>query len=221
MKTMALASILALSLISLATPWAANARVSSPSASGSYKFVLEGDFTKQIDFEAKQDERGATSGQMTYRDQAGIVEQEDDATGDPPEGKPEEFFMTADLDSLSIENNRALMGGVIRDSSVRSYIGRWVQLVVEDNGQSIETPDKLTWCFCKPEETGWVPQDSEDPRDQGAYLSWWATDAERTDDKGVQSTSTIPGTRRSCPTFPLGNYRFPRISGEGQITVLQ
>ena len=182
---------------------------------------LEDDLTKQIEFEATRDERGTTLGQMTYRDQAGIVEREDDAPGEPPESKPEEFFMTADLDSLSIEKNRALMGGVIRDSSVRSYIGKWVQLVVEDNGENLETPDKLSWCFCKPEEGGWIPQDAEDPRDQGAYLSWWATDAELSDDKGVQSTNIIPGTRRGCPTFPLGSYRFPKIKGEGQIQVLQ
>ena len=46
--------------------------------------------------------------------------------------------MTASLDSLTIENNRAVMGGTVTDSSNRSYIGRWVQLVVEDNGDGKE-----------------------------------------------------------------------------------
>jgi hypothetical protein len=220
MKTIAFASILALSLISLVTPWSASARVSGPSASGVYRVVPEDGLTKQVEFEARWDERGATTGQMTFRDQAGVVEREDDPIGDPPEDKPSEFYLTADLDSLTIENNRAVMGGTVRDSSNRSYIGRWVQLVVEDN-DGLEVPDKLTWCFCQPEPGGWVPVDAEDPRDEGAWFKWWATDAEREDDKGVQSTNIIPGNRHGCPTFLLSAYDFPEERGEGQIQIQQ
>jgi hypothetical protein len=126
--------------------------------------------------------------------------------------------MTADLDRLTIEGNRALIGGVVRDSSHRSYIGKWVQLVVEDNA---EGKDKLSWCFCQPEPGGWTPVDAEDPRDEGAYAHWWATDAEVRDDQGIASANIIPGSRRNCPTFPLSTYEFPDVRGEGQIQVLQ
>lgn len=221
MKTIAFASILALSLISLATPWSASARVSGPSASGTYTFTPEDGLIKQVEFEARWNEQGNTTGQMTFRDQGGTLDYDPDVDEAPPEDKPAEFYMTADLDSLTIENNRALMGGTITDSSNRNYIGRWVQLVVEDNGDGQETPDQLSWCFCTPEPGGWVPQDAEDPRDEGAWYRWWATDAEREDDKGVQSVNIIPGNRRGCPVFTLPAYDFPETRGEGQIQIQQ
>ena len=220
MRTKVYASILALFLVSLVAPWMTNANAGGSSASGTYKFVLEGEFIKQIEFDARGDERGAITGQVTYRDEAGVLELEDDVPGDPDK-QPAEFYVTADLDSLTIENNRALMGGTVRDSSHRSYIGRCVQLVVEDNGDAKEVPDKLTWRFCQPEPGDWIPVDAEDPRDEGAWWRWWATDEELKDDKGIPSVNLIPGTRKGCPTFPLATYRFPTLQGEGQIQILQ
>jgi hypothetical protein len=95
-----------------------------------------------------------------------------------------------------------------------------VQLVVEDNGDGSQEADKLSWCFCQPEERGWVPEDAELRGDDGAYRSWWATDAERDDDRGVQSENIIPGNRTSCKVFPLAAYSFVDVrTGEGQIQV--
>lgn len=221
MKTIAYASIFALLVISIATPWTSSARVSGPSASGVYRFTPEDELTKQVEFEARWDEQGATTGQMTFRDLGGATDWDPDVDNVAPEDKPAELYLTADLDSLTIENNRAVMGGTVRDSSNRNYIGRWVQLVVEDNGNGQETPDKLSWCFCQPEPGGWVPQDAEDPRDEGAWYRWWATDAEREDDKGIPSVNIIPGNRRGCPTFLLSAYDFPETRGEGQIQIQQ
>jgi hypothetical protein len=210
--------ILALFLVSLVAPFA-NAE-GGPSASGIYKFVLDDDFSKSVEFSAISDERGTTTGQMTFRDEAGVAEQDVDGTGGEMEDPKSEFFMTANLDSLTIENNRAVMGGTITDSSNRSYIGRWVQLVVEDNGDGKEVADKLSWCFCKPEEGGWVPADAEVPGDEGAYYKWWATDEEVKDDAGIPSKNIIPGNKKSCDTFPVAAYEFAEVrSGEGQIQV--
>jgi hypothetical protein len=217
MKKIACVAIFALFLVTLASPWSARARVSVPSASGIYRFVLEDDLTKQVEFSAQWDERGTTTGQLTYTDEAKVSQADPDGEERPEE--PSSFSMTAELDSLTIEGNRALMGGVIRDSNHPSYIGRWVQLVVEDNGNGLEVPDKLSWRLCKPEETGWVPQDAEDPRDEGAYAHWWATDYEQSEDRGIASVNIIPGSSRGCPTYPLATYRFPNIRGEGQIQV--
>ena len=220
MKTIALAAILVLFLMSLATPWSAGAQTSGPSASGSYRFVLEDDFSKSVEFNANSDERGTTTGQMTFRDEAGSSEQDPDGDGGDKDGPRQEFYMTATLDSLTIENNRALMGGTITDSSNRSYIGKWVQLVVEDNGDGKEVPDKLSWCFCQPEEGGWVPSDAEVKDDDGAWWKWWATDAELKDDAGVQSTNSIPGNKKGCQVLPLPIYEFADVRiGEGQIQV--
>lgn len=198
----------------------ANAHTSRPSASGVYRFVLEDGFSKSVEFNATSDERGVTTGQMTFGDEAGVSERDPDGVGDEKEGSRAPFFMTARLDSLTIERNRAVMGGTVTDSNISSYIGKWVQLVVEDNGDGREEPDKLTWCFCQPEERGWVPEDAELRGDDGAYRTWWATDAEREDDRGIQSANIIPGNRTSCKVFPLSAYPFAEVrSGEGQIQV--
>jgi hypothetical protein len=222
MKTIVSLSILVL-FLTLATPGSsssASAQSSGPSASGSYRFVLEDALSKSVEFNASSDERGTTTGQMTFRDEAGIVEQDVDGVGGHQEDPPSSFFMTASLDSLTIDRNRAVMGGTITDSSNRSYIGRWVQLVVEDNGDGSQEADKLTWCFCKPEEGGWVPADAEVRDDDGAWWKWWATDAELKDDAGVQSTNIIPGNKTSCKVFPLSVYPFADVErGEGQIQV--
>lgn len=215
MKITALAAIASLFLISIATPWSTSAQT-GPSASGSYTFVLEDDLTKTLEFQAATDERGTTTGQFTWRDDAGSVEVDPDSGQEPPKGLPS-FFLTADLDSLTILDNRALMGGTVRDSSNRDYIGRWVQLVVEDNGDG--RLDKFSWCFCKPEPGGWVPADAEDPRDEGAWWHWWSTDAERRDDIGIESPNVIPGTRHGCIIPPLAVYDFPNARGEGDIQV--
>jgi hypothetical protein len=218
MKTIACVAIFALMLITMATPWAARAGASLPSASGTYRFVLEGELTKQVEFAASWDERGVTTGHLTYTDEASISEQDPDSEA-WAEDPGAQFSITADLDSLTIEGNRALISGTVRDSSHRSFVGQWVQLVVEDNGTGQELPDKLTWRLCEPQPGGWVPQDSEDPRDEGAYMQWWATDLEQEDDRGIPSQNIMPGISRSCPTYPLSIYRFPKITGEGDIQV--
>jgi hypothetical protein len=219
MKKLVYAAVLALAAMIMTAPWLTSAHPAGPSANGSYTFVAEDNLTKTIEFYANGDERGTTTGRFNFTDEAGAVEGDPDNMGEPPE-RPTPFSMTADLDSLTIENNRALMGGIVRDSSHRSYIGKWVQLVVEDNFGT-ESPDKVSWRLCEPEPSGWTPSDAEDPRDEGASLQWWATDAEREDDKGVQSTSVMPGIRKGCPVFPLAAYRFPYNKGEGQIQVQQ
>ena len=201
-------------VISLTVP--PSALASGPSASGVYKFVLDDDLSKLVEFSATSDERGTATGQMTFKDEAVIVEQDPD--GEPKGGSGSQFYMTANLNSLTIDGNRALMGGTVTESSIPSYVGQWVQLVVEDNGT--ERPDRLTWCFCKPEEGGWVPADAEVEGDEGAWWKWWATDAEVKDDAGVQSTNIIPGKQTSCKVLPLSVYAFADIkSGEGQIQV--
>ena len=219
MKTIASISICALLMITLATPWSTSAESGGPSASGTYRFVLEDDFSKYVEFSARSDERGTTTGQMTFRDEAG-------GSADDPDGEnrserqPAEFFMTANLNSLKIENNRALLGGTVADSSDRRYIGRWIQLVVEDNSQVREMPDKLSWCFCQPDEGGWVPADAELREDDGAWWKWWATDYDREDDRGVHSVNIIPGNKKSCSDFPLTSYEFAEVRiGEGRIQV--
>ena len=112
------------------------------------------------------------------------------------------------------------MSGRVLDSSHRSYIGRWVQLVVEDSGDNRRVPDLLTWQLCKPRGSGWVPSDAEWKDDTGASLRWWATDAERKDDVGIPSPNLLPQEESGCLIHPLQVYDFPvLLKWEGDIVV--
>ena len=212
MKSMGFASVFALFLLSLTTPRLATAQ----SASGTYRFLLEDDLTKYVELDARTDERGVTTGLMTFVDEARIPDVDD--AEDPGAGDaPREFYIKAELDGLTVDKNRALMSGTIRDSSHKTYIGRWVQLVVEDNGRE---PDRLTWWFCRPTSGTWIPSDAELAFDDGAYWRWWATDAERKDDVGIPSKNLLPSEERGCQVYPLSLYSFAEIlKWEGDIIV--
>lgn len=194
---------------------------SAQAANGQYKFVMEDGFTKYLEFDALSGERGAATGYMIFNDEALVFFQDVDGTGEDPREEPVPFFMKADFESMTIEKNRAVINGVVRDSSYKSYIGKFVQLVIEDN-DGIEVPDKFVWSFCTPEPGGWIPSDAEVPGDRGAFLSWWATDAERKDDVGIPSPSLIPGELKSCRAQALGAYEFATIlKGDGAIQIKQ
>ncbi|HKI03402.1 MAG TPA: hypothetical protein VKK31_15590 [Thermoanaerobaculia bacterium] len=215
MKHRTLMSISALFLLSLTTPRLATAQA----ASGTYRFFLDDDVLKYVEFDARTDERGVTTGQISFIDRARISDVDDPE--DPRSGDtPPEFHMTAVVDGMRVEENRAVMSATVTDSTHRSYIGRWVQLVVEDNGDNPRVPDKLTWSFCKPRPGGWVPSDSERRDDDGAYLRWWATDAERDDDVGIPSVNLISSEERGCTIYSLSFYSFVDVTqGEGSIIV--
>jgi hypothetical protein len=216
MKSIALAAILALSLLSFPVSHTTAAQTEGPSASGAYRFIMEEDgLIKYVEFDASTS-RGVTTGRMIFTDQAKIPDgNEEEGSGDSFE-----FYMVAELDSLTVEKNRAIMGGYVRESSHKSYFGRWVQLVVEDNALNREIPDQLTWAFCQPMPGGWVPSDAEVPGDNGAWLSWWATDAERKDDVGIPSKSRMPGEMKGCEIYTIWSYAFADlIKWEGDIIV--
>lgn len=210
-------SLLILCFVLLASPSLASAQV----ASGQYKFIMEDGFTKYLEFDARSGERGGAFGYMIFNDEAKYVAQDVDGTGDVPRDEPGPFFMKAEFESMTVEKNRAVINGVVRDSSYRSYIGKFVQLVIEDN-DGIERPDLFAWSFCTPEPGGWIPSDAEVPGDRGAFMSWWATDAERKDDVGIPSPNLIPGELKSCPVRPLSTYEFATIlKGDGAIQIKQ
>jgi hypothetical protein len=191
------------------------------SANGYYKFLMEDQLMKYVEFDARTDDRGNTSGYMIFTDEAKVLFIDGDGTGEKPPDESESFSMTADLDAMTIDKNRAVMSGTIRDSNYRSFIGKYVRLVIEDN-DGIEVPDRVSWCFCQPEQGGWIPEDSEVPGDRGAYMSWWATDAEVKGDVGIPSQDLIPGNLKSCRIYPLWAYDFaPIAKGEGVIKIIQ
>ena len=218
MLTRLCASLFILCLVFLATPALAWAQAGA--ANGQYKFVMEDRLAKYLEFDARSDDRGTTTGYILLTDEAKILFQDVDGTGEPPKDEPVQFSMKAELNAMTIEKNRAVIGGVVRDSSYRSYIGKWVQLVIEDN-DGFEVPDKFVWSFCEPEPGGWIPSDAEVPGDQGAFMSWWSTDAERKGDVGIPSPNLIPGSLKSCRVYPTFTYEFASIlKGDGAIQIV-
>ena len=182
------------------------------SASGTFRFLLDDELVKSLDFDA--DSRG---GVMTFTDEAKIPLSDDPE--DPRSGEAAPLYVKAELYGLTVEKNQALMTGTVLDSSHEAYIGKWVQLVVEDNGNNREVPDRLTWSFCAPRPVGWIPADAELKEDNGAYLSWWATDAERDDDVGIPSVDLL-AKDEGCQVHPLWLYPFAEVlKSDGDIIV--
>jgi hypothetical protein len=219
MFTRLCASVFVLCLVFLATPQIISAQVGA--ANGSYKFIMEDKLTKYFEFDARTDDRGTTTGYMVLNDEAKVLFADVDGTGEFPRDEEVAFSMKADLDGMTIEKNRAIISGVVRDSSYPSYIGKWVQLVIEDN-DGIEVRDRFGWSVCQPEMGGWIPQDSEVPGDRGAFMSWWATDSERKDDVGIPSPNIIPGSLKACRANPLASYDYVSfLKGDGVIQIKQ
>jgi hypothetical protein len=136
---------------------------------------------------------------------------------DPVSGYPA-YYVKAAFDCLTVQHNRAVMSGVITESSVGELIGHRVLLVVEDDGEGISASnDKLTWGVYEPVNRNWIPQDAEVPGDNGALLDWIATDYERPDDPGIPARqSDVIG----CHTFSLSAYSFIDVRhGQGNIQV--
>src|SRR5204862_7593981 len=129
-----------------------------------------------------------------------------DVDGDGvPDEAPTDFMVHVDFDCLTVNNNRAVISGVINQSSQPRLIGNRVLLIVQDNGegQNQPEPDRVTWGVYKRAVVDWIPVDAERPDDDGASLTWIATDAERPDDPGIPSRrdQTI-----GCNTFSFVSY---------------
>ena len=221
MKGKAFSSILALCLLSSVIQQSATAQTGGSSASGWYKFSFEDGLTKYVEFDARTDEKGTTTGQMTLKDEAQISDPDVGCADDPrPDDSSSDIYIQAEFDRLTVEKNRAVMSGVVRDSNLKSYIGKWVQLVVEDSGDDIERHDRLTWGVCQPPAGGWIPTDAELKDDDGAWRTWWATDAELKDDVGVPSRNLISSEMKGCQNFPLSSNAFVAVKNwEGDIQV--
>ena len=216
MKKAAYASILALTFISLAARDAC-----ASSASGSYQFSFDEASTKSVEFSADGRDDGTAAGSLFLTDDALITYQDVDGTREPgSEDRVKGFYIKAELDSLVVEKNQAVMGGVVRDSNILDLIGRRVLLTVADNGDNTKVLDAVTWGLYKPIERKWTPADAELKEDPGVGLTWWATDYERKDDVGYKMPrdETAPVTTQ---TFPIASYApYPNLlRASGDIVV--
>jgi hypothetical protein len=213
-KSLVFTSIFALSLLGFVA--AQSAMAQELYASGAYQFSLEDGYTKYVEFQSQGRSDGSAVGQLTITDEAPITYQDVDGTGN----KTEEFrgyYIKAEFDSMTVDKNQAVMSGIVRDSSIRNYIGQRVLLTVVDNGDNTRVPDKVTWGVYQQIERGWVASDAELKEDPGVGLRWWATDAERKDDVGY----AMPRDEKiSTQSFPVSAYAFWDIAkAAGDIVV--
>jgi hypothetical protein len=213
MKNLICASIFALALLTgfQTSPTTALAQASE----GNFRYSLEDGLTKAVEFAARGNGDGTASGRITFSGPAEIPEQED---GNGFSGRLEDLQITAEIDGMAIERNRAVMSGVVTGSTLSDYIGQRVLLIVEDNGGGIAREgDKFSWGLYKPQEISWIPSDAELREDNGWSMTWIATDAERREDEGIQITRHWA---RNCQSFPLSSYDFVDVTdGEGNIQV--
>lgn len=218
MKMTFRSALLLLTLLTLTSTHSANAQTA---ADGSFKFSVENNITKVMEFRAVSSREGSTDGSMIFSGPAVIPRQDVDGDGNTDfSGKLENLAMDVSFDSLVVEKNVAVMSGTVTNCNVREYIGRRVLLTVEDNGDGSDpkAPDNFTWGFYRKIDLWWTPQDAEVKDDRGSYLTWWATDAERKDDVGY----AMP--RRNDPvgtqSFPASSYSFINIvPGDGNVNV--
>ena len=214
MRSIMCTLILASALLSLAaTGPNAAAQTAGTAAAGDYKFTSAEGLPKSMVFDAKADDRGVAAGGMSFSGQMVLSEQDAEALGDPRlSGQTVDFYMKADFDCLTVSKSRAVMGGVVREASPKTYSGQRVLLVVED-GEVLKASDSLTWILYNPTGGTWVPVDAERPDDKGATLKWTATDFERKDDVGIPMPKTSNIIK--CAEYPLGSHLFVAFKHEG------
>lgn len=195
------------------------AQNSGPAANGDFQFTA-GNASKSMTFNARIQQNGQVHGQVTISGGEDLGDQDVDGGGDAnPGGQHANLTVTADVDCLVINGNRAVISGEITDSSVGSYIGVRMLLVVEDGGEgSKKAPDKFTWGLYRGPTLSWVATDAELTFDPGAGMSWYATDAERDDDAGIPSQPSNP--QIGCQSFPLASYDLHELPhGAGNLQV--
>ena len=185
---------------------AAGAGNSGPSANGDFEFALDDGAVRTVEFNARIHQDGTTQGEMTFSDPVGTSE-----------GTP--VSVNAKFDCLVINDNKAVMSGVIDEATNSELVGNRVLLVVEDNGEGIgaASTDKLTWGLYLAPNRNWIPSDFEVPGDTGFLLNWIATDFERPEDVGIPGR---PSEVIGCQSFPLSSYTLTNVNhGQGNIQV--
>jgi hypothetical protein len=195
---------------------ASHASAATPSADGSYQFKTGDGYLKYVKFDAQALEKGGAAGSIYFSDEAEVTYYDSDTAGSPEETH-KGYSLYAEVNGLLVKDNRAVVSGLVRDSSIPSLVGRRFLLTVEDNGDNSKEPDRLTWGLYAPADKGWTPSDAEWERDPGVGLTWWATDAEAKGDAGYAMPRDETVDEQ---TFALPAYAFVEFDNNvGDIVV--
>jgi len=211
MKTiLSLVSVLVLFAVSAA------AQNNGSAANGDFQFALNG-ASGSIQFDARQQGTSA-HGQMSFNATLDVSNEDVDGEGVSTSAATK-VSATVNFDCVRVNGNRAAMSGIVTTSSVPAYVGARAVLAVEDNGEGINAPglDRFTWGLYRQAARTWTPSDAEVPGDNGAMLTWFATDFERPDDVAIPARQSED---INCRSFPFGSYAFEEVAhGGGNIQV--
>lgn len=217
MKRVVFAFLLVL-LLTFALQKQSAAESDGPSVSGSFQISTDDGPTRYVEFYARIEKNGSTTGETIFQDRPSASDQKTDSGDRSSTDSSPAFFAKAEFDCLSVNGNRAVMSGSVTESSSAQHIGRRLLLVVQD-GDNFNPPrkDKLTFGIYRQTAKGWLPVDSERPDEQGQPVRWIAQDAERPDDEPVLSPkSEVIG----CQSFPISSFSFIDAKhGRGSIKV--
>lgn len=216
MRTLRYTSLLALLLLTVLA--AAQTTRAAAAASGSYQFTATGDeYRKSVEFDARARAEGGADGYISVTDEAFITTGDVDGTGEP-EQRFAGYSFRAEVDSLVVDRNQAVLSGTIRTASNELLIGRRVLLTIEDNGDNARLPDRLSWNVYNPVRRDWVASDAELREDPGVGLRWWATDAERREDTGYQMPRSENHETRSFPVAADDFIDAENVSGDIRVS---
>jgi len=231
MKIIACLSLATLFLFSQALTPPTSAAKGGPSANGEFWFSSGDGVTRYVKFNAKVNPDGSSKGQMTYVD-PGATPESDTDNSEGAANSSAGVTIQIEFDCLVVNNNQAVMSGVIVASGFPAAIGQRVLLTVEDNDEGIKVPgpDRLSWGVYKNANINWVPADAELGSDP-PVLPWIVKDLENCEKdpetgmpvEGCVDPNSYPSNRSTtigCNSFPLSSYSFIDVThGSGNIQV--
>src|SRR5256885_2726285 len=116
------------------------------SVSGGFHVVTDGG-NRNIEFNAKLNPNGSTSGDLKFTGPLSVPDQDVDGDGTGHQSvTAATLSLRVDVDCLKVAGNRAVLAGLVKESSIGTYVGRRVLLTVEDGGEGNNAePDRYTW----------------------------------------------------------------------------
>jgi hypothetical protein len=202
----------ALSLLCLVVPASSSASDGAATITGGGTFSVDGNKKGHFNFNAIVHADGSVTGHLTLQDPETVPNQDVDGNGEvDSDALPDGAELTADLDSVKVNGNRAALSGVITSATTQRYMGLRMILTIEDNGEGNNTaPDKVTWGFYQRVIPRLVA-DFENP-DAGEFpvgVKVLATDAERPE----EGAFLVGESDLDSQSFPLTSYNLTDIDG--------
>ena len=199
MKRYRFAAATAIALLILATAPA----VFAGNANGHFQGA-DGSNVKTIDFTATGG-NGSGNGNIVFAGPVDLPSDEDHPNA--VKGHVQNFTLHADVDCVNISGNHAVVSGIVKQSSVDSYVGQRLLLAVEDNGAA---NSRFTWGTYNTTPISWTPSDAELFSDAGWAFSWYASDAERPGDTAVLNKRD---QSVNCQSLSLASFDWQPANG--------